>query len=125
MSGMSGTTFGAFFKSKRQQLGLTLREFCLKHELDPGNMSRVERGLTQPPNRDRLEQYASYLEIKKDSPDWGIFFDLAYAAKGEIPDDIMKDEELVQKLPAVYRTLRGKRVDDKLLDKLIKKVREG
>ena len=41
--------FGEFFKVKRQALGLTLREFCLKHKLDPGNLSRMERGLLAPP----------------------------------------------------------------------------
>ncbi len=47
--------FGEFFKAKRQALGLTLREFCLKHKLDPGNISRLERGLLAPPQgRERL-----------------------------------------------------------------------
>ena len=118
------TGFGEFFKAKRQALGLTLREFCLKHKLDPGNLSRLERGLLPPPqDRKLLEQHAEYLQIKTGSGDWYTFFDLAAASKGRIPDDILQDEEVVAKLPLVFRTLRGKRLTEKQLDELVKKVR--
>lgn len=116
--------FGEFFKAKRQALGLTLREFCLKHKLDPGNLSRLERGFLPPPqDRKLLEQYAKFLEIKSGSGDWYTLFDLAAASKGRIPDDILQDEEVVAKLPLVFRTLRGKHLTDKQLDELVKKVR--
>src|SRR3989338_4591681 len=102
--------FGEFFKTKRQALGLTLREFCLQHKLDPGNLSRLERGLLPPPqDRKLLEQYAQHLAIKPGHGDWYTFFDLAAAAKGRIPDDLLQDEDVVASLPLVFRTLRGKR----------------
>lgn len=41
--------FGQALKAARLGKGLTLREFCLKNDLDPGNMSRYERGLSAPP----------------------------------------------------------------------------
>ena len=117
-------SFGECFKDKRQALGLTLREFCLKHKLDPGNLSRLERGLLPPPkDRKLLEQYAGHLKIKPGSADWYTFFDLAAAAKGRLPDDLLEDEAVVAKLPLVFRTLRGKRLSDKQLDELVKKVR--
>ena len=120
----TSTSFGEFFKTKRQALELTLREFCLKHKLDPGNLSRLERGLLPPPqDRKPLEQYAEHLEIKSGSAAWYTFFDLAAAAKGRLPDDLLQDEEVVAKLPLVFRTLRGKRLTDKQLDELVKKVR--
>ena len=116
--------FGEFLKAKRQTLGLTLREFCLKHKLDPGNLSRLERGLLPPPqDRDRLEEYACYLGLKQGSDDWYHFFDLAAAAKGRIPEELMADKEVVEKLPLVFRTLRGKRLSDKELDDLVKKIK--
>lgn len=119
-----GDPFGEFFKAKRVALGFTLREFCLKHKLDPGNMSRLERGLLPPPqSKERLEQYARYLGLKQGSDDWYTFFDLAAAAKGRIPDEILEDKELASKLPLVFRTLRGQRVTDKQLDELVKKIR--
>ena len=117
-------SFGEFFKTKRQVLGLTLREFCLKHKLDPGNLSRLERGLLPPPqDRKVLEQYAEYLKIKQGTGDWYTFSDLAAAAKGRLPDDLLEDEEVLAKLPLVFRTLRGKRLTEKQLDELVKKVR--
>lgn len=120
----TSVVFGEFFKAKRQVLGLTLREFCLKRELDPGNLSRLERGLLPPPQgRKRLEEYAKCLELKQGSDDWYTFFDLAAAAKGRLPDELLEDDKLVAKLPLVFRTLRGKRLTSKQLDELVKKVK--
>ncbi len=122
----TSAVFGEFFKEKRQALGLTLREFCLKHKLDPGNLSRLERGLLPPPqDRKLLAEYAEHLEIKSGSAGWYTFFDLAAAAKGRLPDDLLEDEEVVAKLPLVFRTLRGKRLTEKQLDELVKKVRSS
>ena len=116
--------FGEFFKAKRIALGLTLREFCFKHTLDPGNMSRLERGLLPPPeDRNVLERYAKCLNLKVGSDDWYTFFDLAAAAKGRIPAELMEDKEIVAKLPVVFRALRGKRLTDQDLDELVKKVK--
>jgi hypothetical protein len=50
-------------------------------------------------------------------------FDLAAAAKGRVPEDLMEDARVVAKLPLVFRTLRGKRLSEKQLDALVKKVR--
>ena len=120
----TSAVFGEFFKAKRQALGLTLREFCLKHELDPGNLSRLERGLLPPPqDRKRLEEYAKCRELRQGSDDWYTFFDLAAAAKGRLPAELLEDEQLVAKLPLVFRTLRGKRLTSKQLDELLKKVK--
>ena len=120
----TSASFGEFFKTKRQALGLTLLEFCLKHKLDPGNLSRLERSLLPPPqDRKVLEHYAEYLAIKLGTRDWYTFFDLAAAAKGRLPDDLLEDEEVLAKLPLVFRTLRGKRLTEKQLDELVKKVR--
>lgn len=111
---------------KRHALGLSLRDFCLKHQLDPGNMSRLERGLLPPPrDRDRLEEYAKYVGLERDSDDWYTFFDLAAAAQGRIPQELLEDEELVAKLPLIFRALRGKRLSHKRLGDLVKKVRAG
>lgn len=117
-------SFGEFFKTKRQAQQLTLREFCLKHKLDPGNLSRLERDILQPPqDRALLEQYAAHLQIKPSSADWYTFFDLAAAARGRLPDDLLADAAVVSQLPLVFRTLRGKRLTHKQLDELVKKVR--
>lgn len=117
--------FGDLFRSRRMALGLTLRKFCLENGLDPGNISRLERGLLQPPqDRDKLESYARLLNIEKESGDWYEFFDLAAAETGRIPEEIMQDSQLVQKLPLLFRTLRGEKVPDDRLDELVRRLRE-
>ncbi|HCO92839.1 MAG TPA: hypothetical protein DIU00_02625 [Phycisphaerales bacterium] len=117
-------TFGHFFKEMRLKTGLSLRRFCMEHNLDPGNISRIERGIASPPqSRDKLAEYASYLGIDKDSDDWYDFFDYAAAATGRIPQDVMSDEELVKKLPVVFRTLRGQKLSVEKLHELAESVR--
>jgi transcriptional regulator with XRE-family HTH domain len=70
------TQFGAFFRAKRNALGLNLREFCRRNGLDPGNVSRLERGLVPPPkSREILESYAQALKLGPD--DWQTFEALA------------------------------------------------
>ena len=41
----SKVTFGSFFRARRMALGKSLRGFCIEKGLDPGNISRLERGL--------------------------------------------------------------------------------
>ena len=116
--------FGDFFKAKRQALGLTLREFCFKHKLDPGNTSRLERSLLAPPQNPKvLEKYAKALKLKSGEDDWYAFFDLAAAAKGRLPEELLEDKEVVAKLPLVFRTLRGKRLTERRLRELVRKLR--
>ena len=116
--------FGAFFKTKRTEQGATLRQFAGSHDLDPGNLSKMERGLLPPPqNTEKLEEYAKYLGIKKGSDDWYEFFDLAAAETGRIPDEILSDEEVMSHLPLLFRTFRGQKVSAEKLDKLIKKIK--
>jgi transcriptional regulator with XRE-family HTH domain len=116
--------FGEYFKTKRIEKGLTLRDFCKKFGLDPGNISRLERGLLPPPaSREKLEAYASFLGLKKGSDDWMEFFDRAAACRGELPKDFLEDSEVVKNLPVIFRTIRGKKVSAKLLDELIEKIR--
>ena len=119
------TRFGEFFKRRRIALGETLRQFCHKNGLDPGNISRLERGLLPPPQgREVLASYAKHLKLKKGSDEWYEFFDLAAAGAGRIPPSILDDEELVEKLPILFRTLRGQRVSDEQLDELVRKIRK-
>lgn len=116
--------FGEFFKERRKSLGLTLRRFCQEKGYDPANISKLERGLLPPPQkREKLEEYAKDLRISKGSTEWYQFFDLAYAATGRIPEEVLKDEELVEKLPVLFRTIRGQSVTEEQLDALIEKIR--
>jgi len=118
------TTFGEYFKEKRIKKGFTLREFCKKYGLDPGNISKLERGLLSPPaSREKLEEYATFLGLKKGTDEWLEFFDRAAASRGELPKDFLDDDEVLKALPVIFRTIRGKKVSREMLNELIDKIR--
>ncbi len=115
--------FGEFLKAKRMALDKTLRQFCLENGLDPGNISRLERGLFPPPQHQKLEEYAKRLALKEGTDDWYQLFDLAAAEAGKIPQDILNDKQVVEKLPILFRTLRGTKSSDEKLNKLVRKIK--
>ena len=117
-------TFGDLFKLKRIEKGLTLREFCRINGFDPGNVSKIERGLFQPPqSREMLSKYAAALGIEEGSEDWLAFCDLAIISAGKIPEDMVTNEELMNALPVLFRTVRDKTLGDEGLEKLIKSIK--
>jgi transcriptional regulator with XRE-family HTH domain len=119
-------SFAGLFKALRKEKRITLRAFCDKAEADPGNISRMERGAMPPPqDREILTRYANALGISQGSDDWYLFFDLAAADRGIIPKDIMEDEELVQKLPAFFRTLRGQKPTENDLRRVVEKIKKS
>ncbi|HVA47894.1 MAG TPA: helix-turn-helix transcriptional regulator [Pirellulales bacterium] len=123
---MATNAFGSLLKKLRLASGVTMREFCLRHGLDPGNYSRLERGLFPAPQKEELlTKYAEALGLKRGSDEWLEFFDVAAASRGELPRDLLGDEELVGKLPALFRTIRGKPVSAEQLDALIDRIRES
>ena len=99
--------FGEFFRQRRKVLGLTLREFCRRNGYDPGNISRLERGLTTPPKgNDLLESYAKALKLEPTSNEWHRFMDIAAAETGRIPRELRTSPRRQQRLSEVFRTLR-------------------
>ena len=118
--------FGKRMKELRTAKGVTLREFCQANRFDPGNYSRLERGLFAPPQKDELlTKYALALGLIRGSDEWLEFFDLAAASRGEIPRDLLSDEEVVEKLPVLFRTLRGAPVTEEQMDGLVEKIRRS
>ncbi len=118
--------FSEMLKRLRIERGVTLREFCLSKGFDPGNYSRLERGLYPPPSHDLLEKYATALGVSPGSDTWIELFDHAATARGEIPSDLMADEKVVEKLPVLFRTMRARQLSgDKNLDALIDEIRRS
>jgi transcriptional regulator with XRE-family HTH domain len=117
--------FGTFIKELRAKQRLGLREFCLTHGHDPSNWSKIEREVLSPP-RDggTLRKWAKQLGLKRGSDDWLKFFDYAAVDAGRIPERVLKDEELLAKLPVFFRTLSGHKPTEEELENLIKLLRE-
>lgn len=113
-------TFGEVFRQKRIALGFTLRSFCERYSYDPGNISRLERNILSPSiDKEKLAGYATALKIPRDSEEWTIFFDLAHAAKGRVPEDILSSRQAPRFLPLLFRTARGQRLSKKKLQELV------
>lgn len=117
-------SFGQYFKERRIASGKTLRAFCEEHGFDAGNLSKLERGkLNAPESDEKIEQYAVALGLQPGSTEWFEFFDKAAAERGRLPSDLASDEEILAKLPVLFRTLRGARIDSEHLDALIERIR--
>ena len=117
-------TFGTYFKERRIKLGLTLRQFCEDHGVDPGNLSKIERSVLSPPKDEILKKYAHCLKLREASDEWYEFFDLAAAESGRLPKDL-REKEIVARMPFLFRTIRGKKITKEKLDKLIKLIKES
>lgn len=118
-----GLLFGEYFKKRRLAIRKTLRQFCLEHGLDPGNISKIERGILPPPqSREKLAHYAECLEIKEGSDDWLEFFDVARTDAGRIPEEILANKDIVAHLPLVFRTLKGQKLTGEQLEKLAREL---
>lgn len=113
-------TLGQFVRQKRIEADLSLREFCKLAGTDPSNWSKIERDMMPVrDNREFLEGVAKLLKLKKGTPDWHMFFDLASISQQKIPDDVFRDEDVVSALPVFFRTVRGEKPSEEDLDKLI------
>ena len=112
--------FHEMFKEKRMRIG-TVREFARETGLDVAYVSRLENGVILPPKDNaKLAKLASVLGIAEGTEEWQRFFDLAAVAKNQLPDDLRDDERIISVLPAFYRALRNKAMDDDELKKLLK-----
>lgn len=117
-------TFGEYVRQLRLRKGLTLRAFCKCYGHDPGNWSKMERGLIPPPkNPEKLREYANQLGLKYGSDEWYEILDLASIASGTIPEDVLQNSELVSSLPLFFRTIRGAKPRTEDLEKLIEIIK--
>lgn len=117
-------SFGAFIKEMRIRGGWTLRAFCRSLNLDPGNWSKVERGILPPPKSKKvLRDIAETLRLAEDSEEWHELIDLASISF--IPKDLLDDQSVVEKLPVFFRTLRGEKPARQELDDLIRKIKRS
>ncbi len=96
-----GTSFGAFVRDRRQNLGLTLRDLARQIGVDHGNLSKLERGLLDPPRH--VGDYAKVLHISEDSADFKKLQELALVAR--YPEAVASGSGSIRK-PGVWTTAR-------------------
>ncbi len=117
-------TFGEYIKNLRIQKELTLREFCRKVDLDPSNWSKTERGINPPPKSQYvLNTIAEILGLNLNSEEYKTLIDLA--AISHIPTELISDNDILEKLPVFFRTVRGEAPTKKELDDLINLIKKG
>ena len=109
---MEKETFGSFLRKKRLEAGYGLRAFAMAIEMQPSNLSNIERGKIPPPqDRERLEHIARALDIEENSDDWARLFDLAVAHKeGAVPADIAEYTAKTEGVPVLLRTVKNRQL---------------
>jgi len=117
--------FGETLKKLRIEKGLTLRYACRMANYDPSNWSKIEREKMSPPRDEKtLRNWARVLGISK-AKEIQEFIDGASLSQGIIPQDILSQDNVVDFLPAFFRTLRNKKPTKKEIDRLIKLVKDA
>lgn len=117
--------FGQTLKELRIKRGLTLRHACRIVNYDPSNWSKIERGKMSPPSDEKtLKRWAKALGISKKKSVQS-FIDEASLVQGIIPKDILSQKDIVDSLPAFFRTLRNKKPTKKEIDRLIRLIKDA
>ena len=118
-------TFSEFFKAHRMEHG-TVRQFAKKNGFDAAYISRLENGITLPPkDQDKLAKIGVALGLKKGTDGWQEFLDLAAIAKCELPVDLHDNKRIASILPAFYRTLRKKELDEEEVQNILGLIKKS
>lgn len=114
--------FGQLIQARRAELRLTLRDCAVRAAMDPGNLSRIERGRAAPPQDPQiLARLLDALELN-DSKQGQEVMDVAATQNGRIPRDILSNEEVMSALPILLRTVNNRQLDGAQLDKLVELI---
>ncbi|MFZ4599485.1 MAG: helix-turn-helix domain-containing protein [Terrimicrobiaceae bacterium] len=113
--------FGEFAKDRRIAASQTLRSFCRDAAIDPSNWSKIERGVLPPPDEAGfLTRVSDVLRLTPEERQ--TLVDLAAIARGHIPEDL-RDEEILNKMPAFFRAIRGQEYTPEDFEKLLSGVK--
>lgn len=116
--------FAEFLKQLRSDLGMTLREFGTSKGYDSAYISRLENGILKAPSEpEKLSALATAYELKPETKEWVHFHDLAAVNRNEIPEDLKDNPQVLNFLPAFYRTIRNDRIDSKEMEHLLSLVK--
>ena len=93
--------FGEKIKEFRSRNKVSLREYCVKNNIDPIKQSRMERGIYPPPeSKEKLKDIADSLMVFDEEREE--FFELAKKDRENFIPPKVSDEELVKHLPLFF-----------------------
>lgn len=120
--GRMSMDFGQLIQARRAEIRLTLRDCAVRAGMDPGNLSRLERGRVAPPqDSEILQRLTEALELTSSRAQ--DLMDVAAMQNGRIPPDIISNEEVMSALPILLRTVNNRQLDGAQVDKLIELIK--
>lgn len=127
METKTGLHFGQLLKKIRvEEANIGLRNFAEMVELQPSNLSNIERGKIAPPaNKGTLDRICDTLGLSPADPRRAELFDLAAEDSKRIPADIATAIKENQGVPVLVRTVANKQLSDEKLRELAKYIEEN
>lgn len=112
--------FSKFVKAHQLKRKFSLRKLAETSDLDSSQLSKILADLL-PPYQDleKLNRLAVALEIQENSEDYERLIDYAKLDAGKLPDYIIENEEVMNSLPAYFRTIDKKKPTKEQLDKIM------
>ena len=118
-------TFGDNITARRAELRLTLRDCAIRAGIDPGNLSKIERGRLSPPQNDGLlARLVEALELKG-TEEGQRLIDVAAVQNGRIPTDIAQNAALVGALPILLRAVNSRGLGETQLARILEMIRHA
>lgn len=117
-----GKCFGNKVKELRLESNMSLRSFCQTFDYDPGNLSKIERGLVSPPQS--IEKIAKALKLKKNSEQWRELEELALKSIAT-KSFVNVNDEVAARLPQFFRTIDNESLTTEKLEKIISYLKDN
>ncbi len=126
MPSKSKTTFGQMLKKLRlDEAGIGLRAFAAMIEMQPSNLSNIERDRIAPPaSSQRLDCICDALGLADSDSRRAQLFDLAANAANRIPADVADAVRKQPGVPVLVRTVANKQLSEKKLRELAEYIKE-
>ena len=109
MSEVMVNLFGEFLRAKMTEKRLTLRQLAQRSGFDPSNLSKLERGVSYPPQKiENLNRLAEALDL--DDEERAEMIEAAEFGNGKIPQhfEAVKSN---QSIPLLLRAINNKKMD--------------
>ena len=126
MLSKSKTTFGQMLKKLRlDEAGIGLRAFAAMIEMQPSNLSNIERDRVPPPaSRQAVDRICDALGLADSDLRRAQLFDLAANVANRIPADVADAVRKQPGVPVLVRTVANKQLSEKKLRELAEYIKE-